>query len=221
MDSEKDVGLDVHQATIVVALPKQLHATLKLKRPNARVYGKSQNAGACNVHCPKISFLLVTFLLLIGSVIAQEPPDWAKRDYSAPADQVFAAALKSIQEQHHEVKSKDDGNRTVDFHVGTTAWSWGYNMRLTVTPIDEAHARAVVGIMAILGQLGAESFGRRVSKTQDLLIGHRQNKAVLGTWAAHFSERNAAGLDAPTDEVYAAAAADWLRWTVAPTKQGL
>ena len=71
-----------------------------------------------------------------------------------------------------------------------------------------------------LRQLGAESIGRRVSKTQELLIGHRQNKAVLGTWAAHFSERNAAGLDAPTDEVHAAAA-DWLRWTVAPTKQGL
>jgi hypothetical protein len=43
MESEEDVGLDVHQATIVVALPKQLHATLRLKRPKSRVYGKSQN----------------------------------------------------------------------------------------------------------------------------------------------------------------------------------
>jgi hypothetical protein len=43
------------------------------------------------VNCPKISYLLVTFLLLIGCVIAQEPQDWAKRDYAAPADQVFAA----------------------------------------------------------------------------------------------------------------------------------
>ena len=72
------------------------------------------------MNCLKPSVFLVTFLFLTGFVIAQEPPDWAKRDYAAPADQVFAAALLSIQEQHHEVKSKDDGTRTVNFHVGTT-----------------------------------------------------------------------------------------------------
>lgn len=117
----------------------------------------------------KISVLLVTSLLLTGSVNAQEPADWAKRDYSAPADHVFAAALRSIQEQHHEVKSKDDGNRTVDFHVGTTAWSWGYNMRLTVTPIDEAHARAIVELSRSGGK--AVSWGSGKKEVRKILAG--------------------------------------------------
>lgn len=121
------------------------------------------------MNCPKISYLLVTFLLLIGCVIAQEPPDWAKRDYAAPADQVFAAALKSIQEQHHEVKTKDDGSRTVDFHVGTTAWSWGYNMRLAVTPIDENHARAVVEISLSGGK--AVPWGSGKKEVRKILAG--------------------------------------------------
>jgi hypothetical protein len=30
------------------------------------------------------------------------------------------------------VKAKDEANRVVSFHVGTTAWSWGYNMELKV-----------------------------------------------------------------------------------------
>jgi hypothetical protein len=102
--------------------------------------------GAYNLNCLNRRCLLLVFLFLTAAVVAQAPPDWATRDYSAPADQVFAAALLSIQEQRHEVKSKDDGHHTVDFHVGTTAWSWGYNMKLTVTPIDEGHARATVGV---------------------------------------------------------------------------
>ena len=58
---------------------------------------------------PRIEILisLVAFLLLSMTVFGEEPPDWAKRDYSGSVDQVFAAALSSIQEQHHEVKSKD------------------------------------------------------------------------------------------------------------------
>jgi hypothetical protein len=91
--------------------------------------------------------LAILAVLLFGTVLlGQESSDWAKRDYAAPADQVFAAALKSIQAQHHEVKSKDDAKRTVDFHVGTTAWSWGYNMQLAVTPVDSGHSRVVVGV---------------------------------------------------------------------------
>jgi len=38
-------------------------------------------------------------------VIAEEPPDWSKRDFAAPPNVVFAAALKSIQAQHHEIKT--------------------------------------------------------------------------------------------------------------------
>jgi hypothetical protein len=76
-------------------------------------------------------------LMSVSLLLAEEPPDWSKRDFAASANAVFAAALKSIQSQHHEIKSTDVANHTVEFHVGTTAWSWGYNMKLTVTAIDE------------------------------------------------------------------------------------
>jgi hypothetical protein len=99
----------------------------------------------------------------------QETPDWAKRDYAGPADLVFAAALKSIQEQHHEVKSKDDANYIVDFHVGMTAWSWGYNMRLTATPIDAAHSRVVVGVSRSGGK--TVSWGSGKKEVRKILAG--------------------------------------------------
>lgn len=77
--------------------------------------------------------LLAIALILAASVAADEPaPDWSKKTFAAPPDRVFAAALKSIEAQHHEIKSKDDGTMVVNFHVGMTAWSWGYNMILKV-----------------------------------------------------------------------------------------
>jgi hypothetical protein len=80
---------------------------------------------------------LTIFLILASSGYADEPaPEWSKKTFSAPADRVFAAAMKSIEAQHHEVKSKDDANKVVNFHVGITAWSWGYNMILKVIPAE-------------------------------------------------------------------------------------
>jgi hypothetical protein len=82
-----------------------------------------------------LRFLTVFLILTVftSSVHADEPaPEWSKKTFSAPPDQVFAAALKSIAAQHHEVKSKDEVNGVITFHVGVTAWSWGYNMILKV-----------------------------------------------------------------------------------------
>ena len=113
--------------------------------------------------------IFLTTLLLTGLALEQEAPEWAKRDYSGSIEQVFAAALLSIQEQHHEVQSKDDANRTVDFHVGTTAWSWGYNMRLTVTPLDKGQVRVVVGVSRSGGK--AVSWGSGKKEVRKILAG--------------------------------------------------
>jgi uncharacterized protein (TIGR01244 family) len=103
----------------------------------------------------RLRFLAI-FLFLASSVPAQEAaPDWSKRTFPAPADQVFAAALTSISAQHHEVKSKDDSNRVVTFHVGVTAWSWGYNMILKVAPGESNASNVSVEI--------ARSGGKTVS----------------------------------------------------------
>lgn len=80
-----------------------------------------------------LSAILFLAFLSWGQEQATPPaPDWSKKTFSAPPGEVFAAALRSIAAQHHEVKSKDEANKAVSFHVGVTAWSWGYNMMLKV-----------------------------------------------------------------------------------------
>jgi hypothetical protein len=80
------------------------------------------------------AFLIFVLGLVCTAAVCQTAPDWSKRTFTAPPDQVFAAALNSISAQHHEIKSKDPASDTVTFHVGTTAWSWGYNMVFKVAP---------------------------------------------------------------------------------------
>jgi len=50
-----------------------------------------------------------------------------------------------------------------------TAWSWGYNMRLTVNSIDERHARAIVGISRSGGK--AVSWGSGKKEVHKILAG--------------------------------------------------
>ena len=106
---------------------------------------------------PIISMLLILLAAMLAiSVAADEPaPEWSKKTFAAPADKVFAVALKSIAAQHHEVKSTDDANKVVSFHVGTTAWSWGYNMVLKVTPTENNSSNVSIEI--------ARSGGKAVS----------------------------------------------------------
>jgi hypothetical protein len=102
-----------------------------------------------------LRFLTLAAILVAG-VLADEPaPDWSKKTFAAPPDLVFAAALKSIAAQHHEVKSKDEAIKVVSFHVGTTAWSWGYNMVLKVTPAENNSSNVSIEI--------ARSGGKAVS----------------------------------------------------------
>ena len=100
--------------------------------------------------------LLTVAFMLVASVSGDEPaPDWSKRTFSAPTDRVFVAALKSIAAQHHEVKSKDEVNKVITFHVGITAWSWGYNMVLKVMPAENNTSNVSIEI--------ARSGGKAVS----------------------------------------------------------
>lgn len=94
----------------------------------------------------------------------QEIPDWANREYDFPANTVYAAALKSIQFQKHEVQAKNENIYTVDFHVGITAWSWGYNMRLVVSPVAENHSRVTVGVLRSGGKVFSWGSGQKEVK---------------------------------------------------------
>lgn len=113
---------------------------------------------------------LTVFFFLLANVPADEPaPDWSKRTFSAPVDRVFAAAQKSIAAQHHEIKSKDEVNSTVSFHVGVTAWSWGYNMVLKVTPADNNSSNVSVEIERSGGK--AVSWGSGKKEVQKIFNG--------------------------------------------------
>ncbi|HZC25341.1 MAG TPA: hypothetical protein VE866_18555 [Candidatus Binatia bacterium] len=101
------------------------------------------------------AILLLTFHCWGQEQSAQPLPDWSKRTFSAAPAEVFAAAIKSIAAQHHEVKSKDEANKVVSFHVGTTAWSWGYNMVMKVATGEDNASNVSIEI--------ARSGGKTVS----------------------------------------------------------
>ena len=99
--------------------------------------------------------VLVFALMTVSAGMCQQTPDWSKRTFAAPPDRVFAAALNSIAAQHHDIKAKDSATGAVTFHVGTTAWSWGYNMVLKVAPASDNQSDVTVEV--------ARSGGKAVS----------------------------------------------------------
>jgi hypothetical protein len=105
--------------------------------------------------------VVCSLLLFAIPSLAQDAPDGAKRDFDAPANKVFAAALRSIQLQKHDVQRSDLKGYAVDFHVVTTAWSWGYNMRLYVTETDSEHSRVEIGILKSGGKTLSWGSGRK------------------------------------------------------------
>lgn len=96
----------------------------------------------------RFAIFLIACLLASAGVVAEEAPDWARRDYAATAGQVFVAAgtYISLQQNEFKVEKGANGKNTLYFHVGTTAWSSGYDMELTITPVDESHTRVVIGV---------------------------------------------------------------------------
>ncbi len=91
--------------------------------------------------------LLFVIACVCGSVAsAAEGPDWAKRTFAASPAEVFRAARLAVSHQRHEIKNADEVARLLTFHVGTTAWSWGYNMTLRVEPASADQSRVTVDI---------------------------------------------------------------------------
>lgn len=128
----------------------------------------------------KVVVLLSAILLLACLTWAQEPtaqaaPDWSHRTFSAAPGEIFAAALKSIGAQHHEVKSKDEVNNVISFHVGTTAWSWGYNMVLKIAPGENSASTVSIEIARSGGK--AVSWGSGKKEVQKIFDGMEKELA--------------------------------------------
>jgi hypothetical protein len=83
--------------------------------------------------------------ILLFAFWSSAVPEWTQHVFPAKPAAVYLAAHKAIA-AHHEIKSEDAGAHLIRFHVGTTAWSWGYTMILTIEPQGEDSA---IGKMSI------------------------------------------------------------------------
>jgi hypothetical protein len=115
-----------------------------------------------------LAFLGATTFIVLSSGFAtpqqsdeEQVPSWAMREYDSPPSLVYPAALQSIQIQKHDVQAKNEKAYTVDFHVGITAWSWGYNMRLAVTPIAGDRSKVTVGVLRSGGKVFSWGSGKK------------------------------------------------------------
>lgn len=88
-----------------------------------------------------IASVLGVLAILLLAVCAFAGGDWHKEGFAAPAGEVYLVAKKVVSE-HYRLESSDDKNLILRFHIGTTAWSWGYNVNLTVEPTG-AHTSQV------------------------------------------------------------------------------
>lgn len=109
----------------------------------------------------------VIFVALATLVFAGRLPgqDWTSKRFAFPADDVYKSAVRVIS-LHYEIKFKDAENRVIRFHVGTTAWSWGYNMGLTVQP--QANGTSLVRVA--IEKSGGPAFSWSSGKKEVLKI---------------------------------------------------
>jgi hypothetical protein len=107
--------------------------------------------------------MLTWYVSNTSLVVAQD--EWKTATFAASLDSVYQAAEKAIAKKH-EVKSKDPTLRINRFHVGTTAWSWGYNMNMTIEDAGNGMARAAVEIEKSGG--AALSWGSRKKEVQKI-----------------------------------------------------
>lgn len=120
----------------------------------------------------------ITILPLVASA-----QDWKTKRFASPPDDVYKSAVKVIA-LHHEIKSKDPENRVVRFHVGTTAWSWGYNVGLSVEPQSNGTSLVKVAIEKSGGPAFSWGSGKKeVSKIfrwmeDDVLASKRADPAL-------------------------------------------
>jgi hypothetical protein len=84
-------------------------------------------------------------VLAFSTSIATAQEDWKATTFAASVDSVYVAAEKAIAKKH-EIKSKDPALHIIHFHVGTTAWSWGYNMSLAIEDAGKGMTRATIEI---------------------------------------------------------------------------
>ena len=109
--------------------------------------------------------------LAIATVVVAFAPmllsaqDWTSKRFASSPDQVYKSAVRVIA-LHHEVKSKDAEIRIVRFHIGTTAWSWGYNVGLLCEPQSNGTSLVKVAIE----KSGGPAFSRGSGKKEILKI---------------------------------------------------
>jgi hypothetical protein len=85
---------------------------------------------------------------------------WKQRTFDAPAKVVYQAAEKVIG-LHHRIDGREEKNRIIRFHVGTTTWSWGYQMGLVVDPTGENSCKVSVSVKKSGGSMFSWGSGKK------------------------------------------------------------
>ena len=89
--------------------------------------------------------LILLSLVTLLAAPARAADDWTTATFADSPDAVYASALRVLM-LHHKVEAKDPEQRIVRFHVGATAWSWGYNIGLL---LEERQGGGTVATVAI------------------------------------------------------------------------
>ena len=131
-----------------------------------------------------IHVVLLTAALATSLVApAQETaPDWSRKDFTASSDRVFAAALKAISEAHYELRNQDEQTKVITFTTGRTAWSWGYNMTLKISPAQSNTSQVSIEVVRLRGPQGKVSLVASGKKeVQKVLSGIEKELAKSAT----------------------------------------
>ncbi len=103
----------------------------------------------------------VTFAALIAllsvTASAQEKPDWSPRIFAAPPTAAYHAAELTVA-RHYKIESREPDLGIINFHVGVTAFSWGYSISLRVEPSGQDHFLVSVEIERAGGESSVLGF---------------------------------------------------------------
>lgn len=99
-----------------------------------------------------LCWIVFVALAVPTHLLSQEAPaDWSKKNFFAPPDQVFQAALTSLALLHYEVHEKNEESKTVRFRVGKSAFSWGYMMLLRVSASESNSSEVSTEVYRLRG----------------------------------------------------------------------
>jgi hypothetical protein len=100
-----------------------------MKNEPCLAFGENLESKPETIPMRYVAFLLV--FLISTAMLADDA--WKTKRCTEPADVVFKAADRAAA-KHYKIELSDPERKIVRFKVGTTAWSYGYTVTLSIDP---------------------------------------------------------------------------------------